>query len=60
MLLITMSMAVVIVLHTAEVVHIVRTEYPYTLLRCALGNHNKPFKWFPLACNVPTEVSPPV
>jgi hypothetical protein len=39
---------------------IARMEYPYTLLRCALGNHYKAFQWFPLACNIPTEVSPPV
>jgi hypothetical protein len=37
---------------------VVWTEYPYTLLRCVLGNHYKSFQWFHLACNVPTEVSP--
>jgi hypothetical protein len=39
---------------------IVRMEYPYTLLRCTLENHYKAAQWFPLACNIPTEVSPPV
>jgi hypothetical protein len=39
---------------------IVQMEYPYTLLRCALGNHYKTFQWFPQACNVPSEVSPPL
>jgi hypothetical protein len=35
-------------------------EHPYTLQRCVLGNHYKILQWFHLACNVPTEVSPPV
>jgi hypothetical protein len=35
-------------------------EHPYTLSRCVLGNHYKTVQWFYLACNVPTEVSPPV
>jgi hypothetical protein len=39
---------------------VVQTEYPYTLLRCALGNHYKAFQLFPLPCNVPTGVSLPV
>jgi hypothetical protein len=39
---------------------IVWMKYPYTLPRCALGNHYKDFHWFPLACNVPPEVSLPV
>jgi hypothetical protein len=39
---------------------VVETEYPYTLPRCMLENHYKAFQLFPLACNVPTEVSPPV
>jgi hypothetical protein len=39
---------------------IVRMEYPYTLPRCALGNHYKAFQWFPLAYNIPSKVSLPV
>jgi hypothetical protein len=35
-------------------------DHPYTLLRCVLGTHYKAVQWFYLACNVPTEVSPPV
>jgi hypothetical protein len=35
-------------------------EHPYTLLRCVLGNHYKTVQWFYLACNIPTDVSPPV
>jgi hypothetical protein len=35
-------------------------EHPYTLRRCVPGNHYKIVQWFHLACNVPTEVSPPV
>jgi hypothetical protein len=35
-------------------------EHPYTLLRCVLGNHYKTVQWLYLACNVPTEISPPV
>jgi hypothetical protein len=35
-------------------------EHPYTRLRCVLGNHYMTVQWFYLACNVPTEVSPPV
>jgi hypothetical protein len=47
----------VVIIHCSWI-PIVRMEYPYTLLRCALGNHNKAFQWFHLAYNVPTEVSP--
>jgi hypothetical protein len=36
---------------------IVHMEYPYTLPRCALGNHYKVVQCFHLTCNVPTEVS---
>jgi hypothetical protein len=39
---------------------IVQMEYPYTLLRCALGNHYRAFQLFHLACNGPIEASPPV
>jgi hypothetical protein len=35
-------------------------EHPYTLPRCVLQNHYNVVQWFHLACNVPTEVSPPV
>jgi hypothetical protein len=35
-------------------------EHPYTLPRCVLGNHYKTVQWLYLACNIPTEVSPPV
>jgi hypothetical protein len=35
-------------------------EHPYTLSRCVLGNHYKTIQWLYLACNIPTEVSPPV
>jgi hypothetical protein len=39
---------------------VIWTEYPYTLPRCALGNHYKVVQWFHLACNIPTEISLPV
>jgi hypothetical protein len=35
-------------------------ERSYTLPRCVLGNHYKTVQWFYVACNVSTEVSPPV
>jgi hypothetical protein len=35
-------------------------EHPYTLPRCVLQNHYNVVQWFHLACNIPTEVSPPV
>jgi hypothetical protein len=35
-------------------------DHPYTLLRYVLRNHYKAIQSFHLACNVPTEVSPPV
>jgi hypothetical protein len=35
-------------------------EHPHTFPRCLLGNHYNVVQWFYLACNVPTEVSPPV
>jgi hypothetical protein len=35
-------------------------KHSYTLPRCVPGNHYKAIQWFHLACNVPTEVSPPV
>jgi hypothetical protein len=35
---------------------VVRMEYPFTFLKCALGNHYKVVEWFHLACNIPIEV----
>jgi hypothetical protein len=35
-------------------------EHSYTLPRCVLRNHYKAVQWCHLACNIPTEVSPPV
>jgi hypothetical protein len=57
--LMTVSMAVITVLHSTEVVHISH-EYPYTLSGCALGHHYKVVQWFSLVCSVPAEVSPEV
>jgi hypothetical protein len=55
----TVSTAVIIVLHSVEVVHITHYtgEYPYTLLGCALGHHYKVVQWFSLVCSIPVEVS---
>jgi hypothetical protein len=35
-------------------------KHPYTLPRCVPGSHYKVVQLFHLACNVPTEVLPPV
>jgi hypothetical protein len=67
------SSAVIIVLHSAEVVHIPHESrssliagYPlykrvplHTSGVCA-GHHYKVVQWFSLVCSVPTEVSPEV
>jgi hypothetical protein len=70
MLLMTVSTAVITVLHFVEALHVPHESclrklnthctdgHPYTLLWGVLGNHNMAIQWFPLACNVPTEVSP--
>jgi hypothetical protein len=72
--LMTVSAAIIIVLHSAEVVHVspwvmiileklntrCTDEHPTTFPRCVLRNHYNTIQWFYLACNVSTEISPPV
>jgi hypothetical protein len=70
----TMSTAVITGLHSAEVVHIPHEQWfhhplptrksPFCHVYTSIGvwprNHCKAFQWLPLACNVPTKVSPEV
>jgi hypothetical protein len=71
--LMTVSMTVILVLHcrgctrspwvmimVGKLNSHCTDDHPYTLPRCVLGNHYKVVQLFHLACNVPTEVSPPV
>jgi hypothetical protein len=61
MLLMTMSTAVITVLHSAEVVHVTHESWFSSDRRILVvpGNHYKTVQWFHLDCNVPTEVSLP-
>jgi hypothetical protein len=72
--LMTMSTAIITVLHSAEVVHIpheqwfqhpsVTRELPFCQIYASFDvwprDHYKAFQWFHLACNVHAEVSPEV
>jgi hypothetical protein len=74
MLLLTMSVTVIIVLHSTEIVHIphelwfrhpsVTRKSPscqiYTFFGVWPRDHYMMIQWFHLACNVPIEVSLPV
>jgi hypothetical protein len=70
--LMTVSTAVITVLHSAEDVHVTHESrlsldsrilvVPMSTLthfQGVPGNHYKTVQWLPLACYVPTEVSPP-
>jgi hypothetical protein len=72
--LMTMSTAVITILHSAKAVHILHESWlsldsrmlvvptsTHTHFQCVcLGNHYKVVQWFYLACNIPTKVSPPM
>jgi hypothetical protein len=70
--LMTVSTAVITVLHSAEVVHVTHESWLSSDSRISLywwallhtskvwpGNHYETVQWFHLSCNIPTEVSPP-